>query len=97
LRCKPARFFDVLLADLSAVWGDEPDALDANAFVYPWFRDVTTSWLFTGQDDAPTLNTADAWHRKEIRTQNTSRTVTGWEAGASSCLSTVTSVAIDVL
>jgi dsRNA-specific ribonuclease len=58
LRSKPTRLFDVLLAYLAAVWGDEPDALDANAFVYPWFRDVTTSWLFIGQQETPTMNIA---------------------------------------
>ena len=94
LRCKPARFFDVLLADLSAVWGDEPDALYANAFVYPWFRDVTTSWLFTGQ-----MGCAHAEHHRCVASGGDSNpgtpqmSVTGWEAGASSCLSTATSVA----
>ena len=43
LSCKPAGLVDVLLTDLSAVWGDQSDTLDANAFIYPWFRDGSTS------------------------------------------------------
>jgi formate dehydrogenase assembly factor FdhD len=42
---------------------------------------VTTSWLFTGQDDAPTVNIADAWHREEIRTQITSENGDGVGSG----------------
>jgi len=82
---EPSSFIDVLLADLAAIWRNEPHSLYANFVIYPWFRDGLPPDSWSCVQEVPTQN--NTARNALLKVQPIApESVERWEAGASSCV-----------